>query len=163
MTAYNANNQFGITRYTTSGTLDTSFGTNGLLSTPIYYFSSINSLMLTQNGKLLAGGSAFNGSSNVLAQARYINLNLSNPEFGQAEQAVNIYPNPVSSNFMVLSSSQFASSLSVVNLLGQEVHRSTLQGSETQIAKTWSGTGLYLVNIYDQNNQLLETHKVVFE
>ena len=163
LVATNLNAQFGITRYSTAGTLDNSFGANGVLSTPIYYFSSIRNLIVLQNGKLLVGGSAYNGSSNVLAQARYINLNLSNPEFGQAEQAVNIYPNPVSSNFMVRSSSQLASSLSVVNLLGQEVYHTSLQGSETQIAKTWPGSGLYLVKIYDTNNQVLETHKVVFE
>ena len=163
LVATNLNAQFGITRYSTAGTLDNSFGANGVLSTPIYYFSSIRNLIVLQNGKLLVGGSAYNGSSNVLAQARYINLNLSNPEFGQAEQAVSIYPNPVSSNFMVRSSAQLASSLSVVNLLGQEVYHTSLQGSETQIAKTWPGSGLYLVKIYDTNNQVLETHKVVFE
>ncbi len=161
--ATNLNAQFGITRYSTAGTLDNSFGANGVLSTPIYYFSSIYSLLFLQNGKLLVGGSAYNGNSNVLAQARYINLNLSNPEFGQAEEAVSVYPNPVSTNFMVRSSSQLASSITVVNLLGQEVYHTSLQGSETQIAKTWPGSGLYLVKIYDTNNQLLETHKVVFE
>ncbi|MEN9323632.1 MAG: hypothetical protein RL699_1412 [Bacteroidota bacterium] len=161
--ANNLNAQFGLTRYTATGTLDTSFGTNGQLSTSIYFNSGIRSLLFLQNGKLLVGGSAFNGSSNVLAQARYTNLNLSNPNFGQAKHAVSVYPNPVTSNFIIRSASEVASSVALVNLLGQEVYRSTLQGAETQITKTWPGSGLYLVNIYDQNNQLLETHKVVFE
>lgn len=163
LVANNTNNQFGITRFNSTGSIDSSFGTNGQLTTPIYYFSNVNSMLFLQNGKLLVGGSAYNGSSNVLAQARYINLNLSNPEFDQAEQVVSVYPNPVSSNFVVRSSSQLASSLSVVNLLGQEVFHTTLQGSETQIDKTWPGSGLYLVKIYDTNKQLVETHKVLFE
>jgi hypothetical protein len=76
-----------------------------------------------------------------------------------------LYPNPAHDRVTIKMGDNLNSSynVSICNLLGQEVYRTSLQGSETQIAKTWPGSGLYLVKIYDTHNQVLETHKVVFE
>jgi sugar lactone lactonase YvrE len=76
-----------------------------------------------------------------------------------------LYPNPAHDRVTIKMGDNLYSSynVSICNLLGQEVYRTSLQGSETQIAKTWPGSGLYLVKIYDTHNQVLETHKVVFE
>ncbi len=76
-----------------------------------------------------------------------------------------LYPNPAHDRVTIKMGDNLNSSynVSICNLLGQEVYHTSLQGSETQIAKTWPGSGLYLVKIYDTHNQVLETHKVVFE
>lgn len=59
-------NDFLLMRFTAGGLLDTSFGTNGLVITPINGLNSaISSLALQSDGKILAGGSVTGGSAIV--------------------------------------------------------------------------------------------------
>lgn len=149
-----------IARLNSDGTLDSTFqigqGANDV----------VNASIVQSDGKILIGGNfnAYNSTGrnraarlnggNALAVSEIIGLN-----------KIILFPNPAHESITIKLGDNLISncSLRVNNLLGQEVYRSALQDAETQITKTWSGSGLYLVNIYDQNNQLLETHKVVFE
>ncbi|MEN9323631.1 MAG: hypothetical protein RL699_1411 [Bacteroidota bacterium] len=148
-----------IARLNSDGSLDSTFQIGGANDV-------VNASIVQSDGKILIGGNfnAYNSTGrnraarlnggNALAVSEIIGLN-----------KIIFFPNPAHESITIKLGDNLISncSLRVNNLLGQEVYRCILQGSETQIAKTWSGTGLYLVNIYDQNNQLLETHKVVFE
>ena len=89
------NSQFGITRYNTNGILDTTFGSAGTLSTPIYYSSSINKLLYLSSNKLLAVGKSFNGSNTIMAMTRYTNLNLGTLDFTTKDTNFMVYPNPI--------------------------------------------------------------------
>ncbi len=68
-------NEFALARYNTNGTLDTSFGTNGVVTTSISgsNFSQINSITMQSNGQIVAGGYATQIVSgiNEFALARY--------------------------------------------------------------------------------------------
>lgn len=60
---------FALARYTASGTLDTTFGTNGLVTTAIgTKGSAINTLLIQKDGKILA----FGNSSEGITIARYL-------------------------------------------------------------------------------------------
>lgn len=66
--------QFAIVRYTLTGALDTQFGDNGFL---LYNFSnasssSLNTLALQPDGKILAGGNAFINGNGDFALARFL-------------------------------------------------------------------------------------------
>ncbi|MEC4047962.1 T9SS type A sorting domain-containing protein [Flavobacterium sp. SUN046] len=93
--AGSVNNQFGIYRNNSDGSIDSSFGANGLISNPINYFSHINKIAILQNNKLLAGGYTYNGDSQILALARYTDLNLGELEFTKNENNFIVYPNPI--------------------------------------------------------------------
>jgi uncharacterized delta-60 repeat protein len=153
----NCNN---IARLNIDGTYDATFVTGQGAS------GVVNASIIHSDGKILFGGNFY--SYDTTGRNRVARLNGGNAlavtEITDSRNFI-IYPNPAHDSFTIKMGDNLISncSLRINNLLGQEVYRSTLQGSETQIAKTWLGTGLYLVNIYDQNNQLLETHKVVFE
>ena len=55
---------FALARYTASGTLDTTFGTNGLVTTTIGSAgSAINTLLIQTNGKILAFGNSGAGTT----------------------------------------------------------------------------------------------------
>src|SRR5437773_9494914 len=53
------------------GDLDPSFGTGGIVTTPIGASDKAFALVLQPDGKLVAAGSAFNGSNDDFALVRY--------------------------------------------------------------------------------------------
>jgi hypothetical protein len=55
---------FALARYTAAGTLDTTFGTNGLVTTTIGSAgSAINTLLIQTDGKILAFGNSGAGTT----------------------------------------------------------------------------------------------------
>jgi uncharacterized delta-60 repeat protein len=63
---------FAIVRYNTNGSLDTTFDTDGKLTTPIGSGSELaNSVVLQSDGKIVAAGYSYNGSDNDFAIVRY--------------------------------------------------------------------------------------------
>lgn len=63
---------FALRRFKTDGTLDTEFGSNGYFVTPIGSGNdAINGIALQNNGKIIAAGTAYNGTHNDWALARY--------------------------------------------------------------------------------------------
>jgi len=62
---------FGVLRYTSSGTLDTSFDSDGKATTPIGTLDYIQSILIMSNGKILAVGQSNNGTFYDVALVRY--------------------------------------------------------------------------------------------
>jgi uncharacterized delta-60 repeat protein len=64
---------FALTRYNPSGSIDTSFGSNGVVSTPIYVGQNadLEALALQSDGKLVAVGAAFDGTYSNFVVARF--------------------------------------------------------------------------------------------
>lgn len=66
------NSNFAIVRYNTNGTLDASFGTNGVMITPIGDASSYAlAVALQADGKYVVAGGAYSGGNNHFAVVRY--------------------------------------------------------------------------------------------
>ncbi|MBA4123809.1 MAG: VCBS repeat-containing protein [Acidobacteria bacterium] len=68
LTAGRRNGTFAISRYNSDGTIDTSFGTNGVVITPIE--DSITSIALQTDGKIIAVGFTY-GDGGGVALVRY--------------------------------------------------------------------------------------------
>ncbi len=65
---------FWVVRYNTDGSTDSTFGTNGLVVTPVGTGSSFDipkSIAIQTNGKIVVGGKSPNGSNNNFAAVRY--------------------------------------------------------------------------------------------
>ncbi len=78
------NMNFALARYNPDGTLDTSFGTGGTVTTNMcvgYDLQQVRGLV-TQGTKLVAAGSAFTGSSWDFAVARYRSSSALDNSFG---------------------------------------------------------------------------------
>jgi uncharacterized delta-60 repeat protein len=73
---------FALARYTSSGALDTSFGTSGLTTTTIGTSASINSIALDSQGRIIAGGFAVVGGAGKFAVARYTISGVLDTSFG---------------------------------------------------------------------------------
>ena len=73
ITTAGAGNLFALTRYNTNGSLDTTFGTNGIVTTNIIanQASSGRAVAVQTNGKIVVAGYVENGTNHVFALARY--------------------------------------------------------------------------------------------
>ncbi|MBI3852831.1 MAG: hypothetical protein HY298_21460 [Verrucomicrobia bacterium] len=71
--SYNgANDDFAVLRYNTNGAPDTSFGTDGIVTTPIGTGNDVaNAIALQSDGKLVVAGNSYNGANNDFAVVRY--------------------------------------------------------------------------------------------
>ncbi len=71
--AYNGtNNDFALARFNPDGTFDNSFSTDGKLTTPIGMGEDMAyTIALQTDGKIIAAGYSFNGSTNDFALVRY--------------------------------------------------------------------------------------------
>jgi len=68
-----SNYDFALVRYNTNGSLDTTFGTGGIVTTAIgSYDTSAIALGIQSDGRILAAGSSDNGSNNNFALMRYM-------------------------------------------------------------------------------------------
>ena len=63
---------FALVGYNANGTLDTTFGTGGIVTTPVgSYWNSAYALGIQSDGKIVAAGYSVNGSNNNFALVRY--------------------------------------------------------------------------------------------
>ena len=63
---------FAVVRYNTNGQLDNTFGTNGIVTTPVGTLDdNLNSVAIQSDGKIVAVGISYNGSKNDFAVVRY--------------------------------------------------------------------------------------------
>jgi uncharacterized delta-60 repeat protein len=69
---YNGNNQdFLVVRCDSSGVLDTSFGGDGIVTTPIFRSDTAQAVVVQADGKIIAAGSANDFDANDFALVRY--------------------------------------------------------------------------------------------
>jgi hypothetical protein len=48
-------------------------------------------------------------------------------------------------------------------MLGQKVYSSSMRTSTLTIPITWNRKGVYIVNIYDEPNNVIKTEKIILE
>ena len=88
--------EFAIARYNADGSLDSEFGTNGIVLTPMGSDRSmITSAVLQPNGRILAAGSVWdvNENSDDIGVARYLSgLTVGVVQFSSPEEFTYIYP-----------------------------------------------------------------------
>jgi uncharacterized delta-60 repeat protein len=66
------NPDFALARWNSNGSLDTTFDTDGMVTTPIgSAFDDARSIVLQADGKIVVGGVSHNGTNNDFALARY--------------------------------------------------------------------------------------------
>ena len=76
---------FALARYTSAGTLDTSFGSSGITTTPVTIYDNLATGLVIQGGDaILVAGGAYNGTSNDFALARYDSAGLLDTAFGSS-------------------------------------------------------------------------------
>jgi uncharacterized delta-60 repeat protein len=91
-----SNNDFCIARFNSNGTLDTSFGSSGIVIQPIGSSDDIGySLAIQSDGKILLGGYCYTGSYYDLCIARYNSNGTLDTTFGSSGKVIQ----PISSSY----------------------------------------------------------------
>lgn len=68
-----SSSNFTLVRFNVDGSLDTTFGTGGIVVTPVGSVgSTLRSVAIQADGKIVAAGSSFDGSHDIFAVARYL-------------------------------------------------------------------------------------------
>jgi uncharacterized delta-60 repeat protein len=145
---------YSIVRYKTNGAVDSTFGSDGIVTTDFNNSDdNATSITLQNDGKILLAGGSHDGTQNSVAIARYENSDLTSIAAVNAQE-ISIYPNPFS-NQAILKSEKYlnGAQLSIVNSLGHEVLRKeNISGHSVLIDRSDLANGFYFVTL-SQNNQ----------
>jgi uncharacterized delta-60 repeat protein len=77
------NQDIAVARYDSTGALDNTFGTSGIVTTPIGTGADIaNGIAIQSDGKIVLAGWSFNGSYDKFAVVRYDNTGILDASFG---------------------------------------------------------------------------------
>lgn len=139
---------FTLWRYLPDGSLDTTFGVNGVSN---IYFSQgpneINSIALQSDYKVVAAGKIFGGVNNDVGIARFMNSS-GNNSIHEATNAseVFIYPNPVTSR-SIISGLTSGDRLELYDLSGRLIQSMKPASSSFTFEKGSLSSGTYILKI----------------
>lgn len=160
-----ADAMFVLVRVTTSGVLDGTFGTGGIVQTQIG--SSINDMAhaveLQQDGKIVLAGYSFSmniNSPGVYALARY-NNSAAMSVGEQAVSTVNVFPNPASDIITIRSNNpSVVNTIFIYSLTGEVVCSFTSPTPEVKVDISLLPAGVYTI-VMSSEGSYLTTELVV--
>ena len=144
---------FALTRYTTNGALDLTFGTGGIVATPVGSgLTEPNSVAIQTDGKLVVAGWSSIGANRDFALVRYNGEGVTSIAENTMEANFTVYPNPSTGIFTIAldATLQFANyTLRIINTLGQEVYHSAIATPQATIDISTLPKGIYLLSLFD--------------
>lgn len=141
---------FTLLKYNPNGTLNTNFGTNGIITTDFYNTNEgIASIEITANSLYAIGSSSSlsSNTSNDFAVAKYHSTTLSSADFN-TESTIEVYPNPTT-GIVYLNKSH--SKCQVFSIEGRLI---TTEFSTGQVDLGDAANGIYLFHLYDSDGNL---------
>ena len=157
------NSNFAIARYNSDGTLDSTFGTDGIAITPIgNSYGGGNSLRIHSNGKIVVGGYIY-GSNLDIALVRYNgDLNVETEEICCEDRSIRIYPNPFNAATSIqLNHPLHQAEMNVYNAYGQLVRTvGGISGQEIQLSRDHLADGLYFLQLVEKG-KVVATNKLI--
>ncbi|MCG2610649.1 T9SS type A sorting domain-containing protein [Flavobacterium sp. SM15] len=138
------------------------------------YGTAPESYDIQENGTLTYDGSALYGVNNRYGGTldrgviyKFTPANLSINSNSLASSSIKIYPNPATEHITIDCGNQTnvnGWNVKIINTLGQEVFSQSLNQQESTVSlNTLSGTGIYLVKIYNDSNKLIDTQKIILK
>ena len=146
-------NDLCVIRINEDGSLDDSFGSNGVVITDVAAdYDEIISMVLQPDGKLIVGGSARIGNffNEDIVLARYhTGINTSVVEIGK-EEALHVFPNPAT-NVLRISAEKTITHIRLFNALGSSVLSKTVNTANPNLDISALSNGMYLLQISCEN------------
>ena len=152
-----------LTRYVINGSLDITFGINGIVTTSIGTSSSLASgIEIQTDGKIVAVGSASDAGGQILL-ARYNNsLTGDISEYSNKTSQISIYPNPFSNTTTLKTDNLFENATFIVyNTLGEQVRKiDNISGQTFTFYRENLDEGIYFYHL-KENNKMLSVDKLI--
>ena len=156
---------FALIRYNANGSLDLSFDTDGIVTTPIDTGNSAAySLALQNDGKIVVAGGSQIGSIYTFALARYNNDVLSSiNEISDQNTDVTIYPNPFSNNITINTKTSLEkSTIKIYSMMGQLVKEiNNVSGYNIVLQRDNLESGVYFITLSQENGMLISEKIIV--
>ncbi|MEZ4786850.1 MAG: T9SS type A sorting domain-containing protein [Flavobacterium haoranii] len=162
------NTGIGLLRLNPNGSLDTSFGTNGITISIFDYLSGfpditdviVNDMTLKSDGKILitGGGKGYApDNKNHIILVQYNNTNEVLNSISFEAQNIKLYPNPVSNTLTITQ--QNIKNVTITDLTGKTVLK---QSTNNKIIVSSLQKGIYIVTIETLDGKT-ETQKIIKE
>jgi uncharacterized delta-60 repeat protein len=143
------NSNFCLIRINEDGSLDPTFGNNGVVITEVSSdYDGIADIELQADGKLVVGGTARVGNNDDIALARYhTGLNTSVVEVADRAE-ISVYPNPAT-DFLSISAEVKLERIELIDALGRNVLSQAPNALQIQIDISSLPNGIYLLRATD--------------
>jgi len=155
---------FAVIRYKPNGSIDTNFGMNGIVTTPIGSGDDIaTSIAIQQDGKIVLAGKSYNGTNYDFALARYSNTITTSLELPETQEfKLKIQPNPFSTETTILSNSPLNNvTITLYNSFGIPVKSlNNCSGKSIVISRDILTQGVYFIHL-SHGNHLNSIHKLL--
>jgi len=153
-----------LVRYNTNGTLDTTFGTGGIVITPVGdSWDEASAVAIQTNGKIVVAGKSDNGSNNDFAVLRYMGVVNNIPEIKGSDNFV-VFPNPTDNNFTIEAyiSADNKGIIKIYGLKGKLIKEFVLKkgGNKTIVNTLGWRKGIYICNLII-NGKVIKSEKMV--
>lgn len=157
--------KFSVARLNASGTLDTTFGTEGTMTFPIYGFSDVITDIKSQpDGKIIVSGlSKINSLDRAYVVARLTpNSTLANSENTFAEGGVQLYPNPTYDSLKVVGLNQYFTNpnltVSILSIDGKMLKTiaAIATNNLVELAVNELASGIYILKISDEQKEFVQ-------
>ncbi len=158
--SYGTYKDFVLIRYTADGWLDNSFNAgDGMVVTEILgYDDYCRSVEIQADGKVLMGGSSYNGSNYDMSMIRFTSDLLSTDPSILADQT-NLYPNPATRE-ITIEAPYKVEKVEIFNLQGQLVSiKNPDQNNQIDISEI--SNGHYLTRIYLEHTNEIQIKKLI--
>lgn len=156
--------KFALIRYTTSGALDSTFGTNGFVTTSFGSgFSQGSSVLIRSDNKILVTGTSGGNSGLDFGLALYSSGLLNGIDKLNSENSFSLFPNPSTNNFTLQLNPEFKTKnarLEIYNLHGEKVYQQKIEEQIMNINLD-SSEGIYFVHV--SNGLQTFTSKIILQ
>jgi len=144
------NENFALARINTDGTLDNTFGDNGIVVSIFTGNERITGLHLSNDNKILANGFA----DDKIVLAKYesglpLSLNTANLK----NENILLYPNPNNGSFTVSIDNDVLETINVFDMFGRLVSTFVLSDNNTTISLPDNLKGIYFISVQSQKGQ----------
>jgi hypothetical protein len=155
---------FFLGRLNTDGTLDLTFGVNGVVVTDIQGEDHIAGLALNQDQTRIYGGGVSSNENNDRAATiacYYTDFGVGIDDSEDQELlSVEAFPNPATDLINIVPGTAGKYDIEIIDLTGKTVMKQSMNAKQQQIDITHLQSGMYFLRVRDDQNHS-STHKVI--
>ena len=162
----NGQNDFTLNRFNTNGSLDNTFGVDGIITTSIGTESYARFVAIQADGKIVVAGNSIDGSGDVFQSVftivRYNNNLTGDISESNTSSQISIYPNPFSNTTTLKTDNLFENATFIVyNTLGEQVRKiDNITGQIFTFYRENLEQGIYFYHL-KENNKMLSVDKLI--
>ena len=149
---------FGVSRYNINGSLDTTFSTDGKVTTPIGSSNAEGKSMTIQSdGKIVVSGYSYNGTNIDFTVVRYIGLFTTNIDGVNKTAKIYIFPNPTTDKISI-KGIKYPVRIEMYDIFGKLIY-SEKTNNDINIDLSNLTNGLYILKVC--TNDKIMTQKII--